>query len=285
MPKQPRLRVALTQFRNAVAVGDCLDPLTGLPVIPDKHFSHCITDPPYGERTHAKKWSGSGAAPNGKEHRGQRPTSKPVTFSPMTAELIAAVSKEIVRTTRGWALVFSDSDLLSVWRDAFTEAGALRWVTCIWTSPNRSPQFRGEGPAQPCEYIVCSWCGQGRPSWNGGGKLGEYRYPIETGEPRRHETQKPLELMKALVLDFTCPGDLVVDPYAGSGQTAVAAKMLGRDYVCWEKDPKMAASARDYLRGVREQLTLAESHFHARPAAFGRKKPKRPKQEEFDAAR
>lgn len=59
-----------------------------------------------------------------------------------------------------------------------------------------------------------------------------------------HPTQKPLELIEKLITDSTQPGDLVLDCFAGSGTTAVAAKKLGRKFICFELQEKYAQIAR-----------------------------------------
>jgi site-specific DNA-methyltransferase (adenine-specific) len=53
---------------------------------------------------------------------------------------------------------------------------------------------------------------------------------------RLHPTQKPIEALTPLVEAFTSPGDLVLDPFSGSGSTLAAAKVLGRDWVGIELD-------------------------------------------------
>lgn len=98
----------------------------------------------------------------------------------------------------------------------------------------------------------------GKSKWNGGGKIGVYDVlrNHNGGEPFDHPTQKPLELMERLVRDFTDPGDTIVDPFAGSGTTGVAALRLGRKFIGWERDPKYHAIAVKRLSAAREQLEL-----------------------------
>ncbi len=238
----------------------------GLLAIPDNYFSHTITDPPYSAHVHAKKMSGT---------KGGKHKATPVTFDALTSQELVAVAAQMVRTTRGWIVVFCADDDMRAWRDALADAGAARWVTCIWTKPNGTPQFRGEGPSQPCEHFVTAWCGEGRPEWNGGGKMGNYVCSTEPAKTRRHETQKPLRLMKDIVLDFTLPGDLISDPYCGAGTTGMAARVTGRRFVMWERDGAHAKAARRWIKPAREQLRLEEVAHHARPQAFG--KPRRRK--------
>ena len=63
-------------------------------------------------------------------------------------------------------------------------------------------------------------------------------------------------IMESLVRDFTDPGDLILDPFAGSGTTGVAAIRLGRRFIGWEKDPKYHAIALKRLTAAKEQLEL-----------------------------
>jgi site-specific DNA-methyltransferase (adenine-specific) len=59
-----------------------------------------------------------------------------------------------------------------------------------------------------------------------------------------HPNEKPVELLKMLIEAVTKPGELVLDPFVGSGTTAVAAKALGRQYIGIECDPGYARLAR-----------------------------------------
>lgn len=58
-----------------------------------------------------------------------------------------------------------------------------------------------------------------------------------------HPTQKPEKLLAKIILASSKPGDLVFDPFGGSGSTAVTAKKLGRRYLTIEKDEKYCAMA------------------------------------------
>jgi site-specific DNA-methyltransferase (adenine-specific) len=64
--------------------------------------------------------------------------------------------------------------------------------------------------------------------------------------------------MESLVRDFTDPGELVCDPFAGSGTTGVACLRLGRRFVGWEKDERYFRVAVKRLTAAREQLRLFE---------------------------
>ena len=64
----------------------------------------------------------------------------------------------------------------------------------------------------------------------------------------RHPTQKPLAVLERCILSSTDPGDLVLDPFLGSGTTAVAAVRHGRRFIAIEQDPQ-------YLQLAQERLT------------------------------
>ena len=66
------------------------------------------------------------------------------------------------------------------------------------------------------------------PSYRQTGRAGKGIY--------NHPTEKPLEIMKRLVEMLTPEGGTVLDPFCGSGTTALACKELGRNYICIEKE-------------------------------------------------
>ena len=70
---------------------------------------------------------------------------------------------------------------------------------------------------------------------------------LNTRRETQHPTEKPLEFIKRLVRVSSNPGDLVLDPFMGSGTTAVACKQLGRQFLGFERD-------RGYLKMARERL-------------------------------
>ena len=64
---------------------------------------------------------------------------------------------------------------------------------------------------------------------------------------RMHPTQKPVFLIQKLIELITNPGDLILDPFAGSGTTALACKELNRNYICIEKE-------REYVDIIHQRL-------------------------------
>lgn len=77
----------------------------------------------------------------------------------------------------------------------------------------------------------------GNPTFNSKYDFGVYEYPICHGKERTiHPTQKPLKLIKDLIEKHSKDGDVILDCFAGSGTTGVAAKELNRDYILIERE-------------------------------------------------
>lgn len=209
---------------------DCLDVLPAL-AAEFGPFGATITDPPYEAHMHRAKAGG------GREIRTDGHASPaPVAFASIEAQRAPAAAA-IVAATRGWALAFCTPEGVAPWRDAFEAAGARYKRACVWVKPDAAPQFNGQGPAMGAEMFTAVWCGPGVSRWNGGGRRNVWTCP--TRGPERctsHPTEKPVPLMAALVADFTAPGALVCDPFAGTGTTGVAAVRLGRRFLGIERD-------------------------------------------------
>lgn len=73
------------------------------------------------------------------------------------------------------------------------------------------------------------------------------RFGFEEGEGGLHEAQKPVALLQALIELCTVAGQVVLDPFMGSGSTAVAAARCGRGYVAIEQDRGLCDLARERL--------------------------------------
>lgn len=226
-----------------------------LPLIPDKGVTHVITDPPYEAEAHTKHRT-SRAVLDG------RMADASIDFAQMTPELRAFCGIQFSRVSRGWVLAFCQSEGVSPWRSVL-ETGGSRWRRAqIWVKPDASPQFTGDRPGCGHESIATAWCGTGRSRWNGGGSKGVYTHCIgaqNSGSLNEHPTTKPIALMLELVELFTDPGDIVLDPFCGSGTTGVACIRLGRRFIGIEKDAKYAAVAQERLLAESQGLNLRDA--------------------------
>ena len=82
----------------------------------------------------------------------------------------------------------------------------------------------------------------------------------ENNEERgQHPTQKPVGVMQWVLELATKPGDLVLDPFCGSGTTGVACLRLGRRFIGIEKEATYAAVARERLEAESQGLSLRDA--------------------------
>lgn len=230
-------------------LGSCLDPLTGLASLADKSVDVSIDDPPYDDHTHK---AGRRGATGMREptrpaaQRAQFNRNRNLGFAAITPEEMAESARQRARVTRRWVITFCAVEMVGDsakdggkgWRAHLERAGLEYVRTAVWHKLGCTPQFTGDRPAQAVEAIVIAHA-PGRKRWNGGGKHGYYAHPIVLDRAhnggRLHTTQKPLSLMRELIEDFTDPGELVLDSYAGSGTTGLAAIQLGRRFIGWER--------------------------------------------------
>ena len=138
----------------------------------------------------------------------------------------------------------------------------------IWRKANPMPNFRGRRFTNAHETLI--WAAHGQES--------KYRFnyaamkalnddlqmrsdwfiPLCTGAERLrdengdklHPTQKPEALLHRVILSCTQPGEVVLDPFLGSGTTAAVAKRLGRRFIGIEREERYAAGARARLAAV-----------------------------------
>lgn len=233
--------------------GDCTDPL-GLPSLEPLSIDVCITDPPYSAHVHSSV-----------RHIDERhgPAAVDLGFGHLTEKTAAIVAHEFARLTRRWVLVFCDFEGIELWRRSLGEAGLECLRVGVWVKPNPMPQLTGDRPATGAEAIVIAHRA-GKKRWAGGGRPALWSFGLD--RERQHPTQKPSALMEALIRDFTEPGELVLDPFAGSGTTGVAALANGRRFLGWELDESFAKAAAARLGSTREALPLPLG-----PAAFDRR--------------
>lgn len=231
--------------------GDCLDALTGLASLPDKSCSHVICDPPYSERVHR----GLGAERRGVDGH----TRDGLTFSHLTADAQAELARHFARVAKRWIIIFTDDVNVATWAHALQSAGAEYCCKGTWVKEAPMPRIDGTRPAYATEEIVIGHAlrDKGKTRWNGGGRPALYfANPQEQSATRLHPTQEPLSMMEAIVRDFTDGGEMILDPFAGSGTTGVAALRSGRRFIGFERDAAFAEVASRRLTATREQLAL-----------------------------
>jgi site-specific DNA-methyltransferase (adenine-specific) len=149
---------------------------------------------------------------------------KALGFPPIDDAQIIELAEHFVRLSHGWIVVFSDFRQSGAWGRAIERAGGAWIRTGAWVKTNPMPQLTGDRPSVGHEDIVIGHATGRTMAWNGAGRPCTWRGTRDKGygaEP--HPNQKPAWLMQALLGMFAPPDALVLDPYFGSGTTAIGA--------------------------------------------------------------
>ncbi|KAF0675489.1 Cell cycle regulated site-specific DNA-methyltransferase protein [Profundibacterium mesophilum KAUST100406-0324] len=140
----------------------------------------------------------------------------------------------------------------------------------VWRKSNPMPNFRGKRLTNAHETLI--WASKQEASkytfnydalkaLNEGVQMrSDWVLPICSGHERlkdeagdkAHPTQKPESLLHRVLLGTTNPGDVVLDPFFGTGTTGAVAKMLGRDFIGIEREKSYRDAARARLDKVRK---------------------------------
>jgi DNA modification methylase len=219
-------------------LGDCLDPVTGLASLADKGVDAVVTDPPYGIGDDPL------TASVGRKTNDWHPiTDWDDKIDPRWAEEISRISGVVV-WFGNWRKRHEVESMFSL-----PIRAEVIWAKDMHTTPAQPVASADERiwifskeSIKPGEFSTSVWQSPVIPTWS----------------RKHHKNEKPLALMEKALRVFSSPGDLVCDPFAGSGTTGVAAIRLGRRFIGWEKDPRYYEIARKRLENTREQLSLLE---------------------------
>jgi site-specific DNA-methyltransferase (adenine-specific) len=217
----------ILSFVNRIHTGDCIDVMQEMP----SHSVDCvITDPPY--LVNYKSSDGRG-------YRNDNPQDDS-WLKPVFAQVYRVLKQDTFCVS--FYGYFKAEAFLAAWRQAgFDPIGHFVWVK-PYASAEKFVRYYHEQA-----YLLAKGS-PSKPKHRLPDVL-EWRY---TGN-ELHPTQKPVMAILPLVMAFSAKGDIVLDPFAGSGTTAVAAQELGRRFIGIELDPIYAAKAQERVRqdGVR----------------------------------
>ena len=132
----------------------------------------------------------------------------------------------------GSCIIFFDVWKIETLTNLLSKFSKHRFVEWIKTNP--MPVNQHATYLSNAREIAISCVKGGKATFNSKYDKGIYEYPIYSGKDRFHPTQKSLPLFEELITKHSNEGDTVVDPYAGSGTTALAAKNTNRLYLCCE---------------------------------------------------
>lgn len=215
-------------------------------VLADVEVDAVIADPPFGQRTHAAWRSTDSISTELK--RGA------ITYTSWSSEDVADFVAHWAPRCRGWIVAMTSHDLAPYYEAAYVDAGLYAFAPIPCVTWGGSIRLSGDGPsswtvwlmvARPKTRDMQRWGTLPGAYVNRGNGVGIDSDNDSSG--RIGGRGKPLDLMRAIVNDYSRPGDLVCDPTAGYGSTLAAALQRGRKAIGAEIDPEVYVEARKRL--------------------------------------
>jgi modification methylase len=233
--------------RNKIVVGDCIQALGRLP---EASIDLVFADPPYNLQLNNELYRPDNSRVDAVDEDWDKFGSF-AAYDEFTRAWLSACRRVLKPTGSLW--------VIGSYHNIFRVGAALQdlgfWILndVIWRKSNPMPNFRGRRFTNAHETMI--WVSTGpkaRYAFNEDLQMrSDWLFPICSGEERlkqecgrkTHPTQKPEALLHRIILASSQVGDVVLDPFLGSGTTAVVAKRLGRHFVGIERDQAYATAA------------------------------------------
>ena len=253
--------------RDVVRVGDCVELMGWLP---ERSVDMVFADPPYnlqlsGELTRPNQSVVDGVDDDWDKFEG--PMGPLAAYDDFTRRWLGAAHRALKDDGTLW--------VIGSYHNIFRVGALLQdlgfWILndVVWRKSNPMPNFRGRRFTNAHETLI--WAAKSREArytFNYAAMKAlnddlqmrsDWLIPLCTGSERlrdpagrkAHPTQKPEALLHRIVLAATRPGQVVLDPFLGSGTTAVVAKRLRRHFIGFEQDQGYAEMARNRISKVR----------------------------------
>lgn len=226
----------LKKWINTIQNIDCVD---GFKKIDDNSIDLIVADPPYGISKEL----------NCKNQR--LGTTAKLNFNFGDWDIFNKKWFDIaIKKTRGWIISFcAKKDLGFYWN--ILEKNNFKAIDAIvWQKPDPIPLNGKTKLLNAWETAIIGK--KAGADFNGQCQHNIFKYQAPKGKSRIHPTQKPTGLIQELILLTTKKGGLVLDPFMGSGTTAVACIVISRNYIGFEVDKKYYTAS---LKRIREAPT------------------------------
>lgn len=248
---------------NKILAGDCIEIMNSLP---ESSVDLIFADPPYNLQLRGDLHRPDNSKVDAVDDHWDQFDSF-AAYDRFTRDWLAAARRLLKPNGAIW--------VIGSYHNVFRMGAELQnqgfWILndVVWRKSNPMPNFRGkrltnahetliwasksEGAKYTFNYEALKSLNEGvqmRSDWvlpicNGGERLKD-----ENGD-KAHPTQKPESLLHRVLIGTTNPGDVVLDPFFGTGTTGAVAKMLGRDFIGIEREDAYRAVAEKRLSRIR----------------------------------
>lgn len=246
---------------DQVITGDCLSILDSLP---PESVDLVFADPPYNLQLRQELWRPNLTRVEAVDDEWDR-FQDFESYDRFTHDWLAACRRVLKRTGALW--------VIGTYHNIFRVGAILQdlgfWILndVVWIKSNPMPNFRGVRFTNAHETLIWAQKERGAAytfhyqaakSLNEGLQMrSDWYLPICSGAERlrengekAHSTQKPEALLYRIITATTNPGDIILDPFFGTGTTGAVAKRLHRRWIGVEREPHYADLARRRIAAV-----------------------------------
>lgn len=248
---------------NEILEGDCIEVMNRLP---EGSVDLIFADPPYNLQLKGDLHRPDNSRVDAVDDAWDRFASFKA-YDDFTREWLAAARRLLKPDGAIW--------VIGSYHNVFRMGAELQnqgfWILndVVWRKSNPMPNFRGKRLTNAHETLIWASKSDGAKytfnyealkALNEGVQMrSDWVLPICTGHERlkdengdkAHPTQKPEALLHRILVGTTNPGDVVLDPFFGTGTTGAVARMLGRDFVGIEREARYREVAHRRLARVR----------------------------------
>ena len=249
---------------NQIIAGDCIESMLALPA---GSIDLIFADPPYNLQLKADLHRPDNSKVDAVDDEWDQFSSF-AAYDKFTKDWLAAARRLLKPNGAIW--------VIGSYHNIFRVGAAMQnegfWMLndVVWRKSNPMPNFRGKRLTNAHETLIWASRDEGAKytfnyealkALNEGVQMrSDWVLPICTGHERlkndagekAHPTQKPESLLHRVLVATTNPGDVVLDPFFGTGTTGAVAKMLGRDFIGIEREEAYRKVALKRLDRVRK---------------------------------
>ncbi len=249
---------------NQIVPGDCVEVMNSLPA---GSVDLIFADPPYNLQLKGELHRPDNSRVDAVDDHWDQFSSF-AAYDKFTREWLAAAKRVLKPNGAIWVI----GSYHNIFRVGATLQDQGFWMLndVIWRKSNPMPNFRGKRLTNAHETLI--WASRDEAAkytfnyealkaLNEGIQMrSDWVLPICTGHERlkdangdkAHPTQKPESLLHRILIATTNPGDVVLDPFFGTGTTGAVAKMLGRDFIGIEREDAYRKAAQARIDRVRK---------------------------------
>ncbi len=249
---------------NTIIAGDCIEVMNNLP---EASVDLIFADPPYNLQLKGQLHRPDNSQVDAVDDHWDQFSSFGA-YDKFTRDWLAAARRLLKPNGAIW-VIGSYHNIFRV-GSALQDAGYWILNDVVWRKSNPMPNFRGKRFTNAHETMIWASKQEGAKytfnyealkALNEGVQMrSDWVLPICTGHERlkdakgdkAHPTQKPESLLHRVLIGSTNPGDVILDPFFGTGTTGAVAKMLGRDFIGIEREAAYRDVAETRIAKVRK---------------------------------